>query len=106
MDTNSTLRAVEDWVELPYVREGVEICYRLNGDPAGERHDHTPVGHRDFYLGDASKCHALILKKGLYAFGKMGMATARLFRSVDLVDARVSPEEVVLVLVGFRGMIY
>ena len=70
---NTTLHAIEDWLDLPYLSTEDAVVKSPNGAPRIVKVCKSPGGDRDFYRKD-SKVERLYAKAGLLHRGKVGLA--------------------------------
>jgi aminoglycoside 3-N-acetyltransferase len=70
---NTTLHAIEDWLDLPYLSTEEAVVKSPNGASRIVKVHKSPGGDRDFYRND-SKVARLYQKAGLLHRGKVGMA--------------------------------
>lgn len=97
MAPNSTLHAIEDWANLPYVRNGIQISFRKLGDEEGELQTHMPIGHRDFYTNKESKYTTLlrqsdVLREGKVLGGIVHIMPVRKMVAVCMAELNKSPD--------------
>jgi aminoglycoside 3-N-acetyltransferase len=85
---NTTLHAVEDWLDLPYLSTEEAVTKGSNGAPRIVKVYKSPGGDRDFYRKD-SKVERLLRGAGLVHSGKVGMADALWLPSREMVAAVV-----------------
>lgn len=87
---NSTLHAIEHWAELPYCKNGVQLCYSLHdGYTDGYLQSYMPIGHRDFYRSEDSfnaKYAKLLKRRNSLISGKAGNSISYLMNTRSLVD--------------------
>lgn len=70
---NTTLHAVEDWLDLPYMQPGKAVVKGYDGRPEVVTVTKCPMGDRDFYRHD-SKVARLLEEAGLVRRGKVAAA--------------------------------
>jgi aminoglycoside 3-N-acetyltransferase len=70
---NTTLHAVEDWLDLPYMQPGKAMVKGCDGRPRAVTVTKSPMGDRDFYRRD-SKVARLLEGAGLIRRGKVAAA--------------------------------
>ena len=85
---NTTLHAIEDWLDLPYM----QVEQAVLGEPDGSTEvvdvTKSPSGDRDFY-GRDSKVERLFQQQGLMRRGAVGAAEAFWMPSQEMVKAVV-----------------
>ncbi len=85
---NTTLHAIEDWLDIPYLQEEEALIEGPGGQPIVESVTKSPVGDRDFYRQD-SKVERLLGKRGLVRRGRVAQAEACWMASQEMVRAVV-----------------
>jgi len=85
---NTTLHAVEDWLDLPYLSTEDAVTTGPNGAHHIVEVYKSPGGDRDFYRKD-SKVERLLRGAGLVHSGKVGMADTLWLPSQEMVAAVV-----------------
>lgn len=73
---NTTLHAIEDWLDLPYLQVAKAALRGPNGNLRIIEIAKSPDGHRDFYR-DGSKVERLLAAAGLIRGGRVGGAETR-----------------------------
>jgi len=89
MRCNTTLHAVEDWLDLPYLQVEEAKVKGPDGKPHVVKVRKSPVGDRDFYRKN-SKVERLLEATGIIRSGKVGEADTRWLPSQDMVQAVVA----------------
>jgi aminoglycoside 3-N-acetyltransferase len=82
--SNTTLHAVEDWLDLPYMAEGEALVKGPDGQPHTVKVAKSPQGDRDFYRRD-SKVERLLESRGLLRRGRVGAADTIWMPSQEMV---------------------
>lgn len=85
MRTCTTLHAVEDWMELPYMMEAQALVKGPDGKPQEVTVTGSPGGARDFYRC-GSKIKRYLESKNFIRQGKVASATVQLMSVRQLVD--------------------
>jgi aminoglycoside N3'-acetyltransferase len=85
MRTCTTLHAVEDWMDLPYMMEAYASVKGPDGAPQKVKVTKSPGGPRDFYRVD-SKVQQYLERKAFIRRGTIGNAAVQLMRARQLVD--------------------
>jgi len=85
---NTTIHAVEDWLDLPYLQIETALVEDRNGEPQVVDVTKSPSGHRDFYQKE-SKVARLLESSGIIRRGKVGAAGAFWMPSQDMVEVVV-----------------
>jgi len=85
---NTTLHAVEDWLDLPYLSTEDAVVKGPDGAPRIVKVYKSPGGDRDFYR-KGSKVERLYQKAGLLHRGRVGMADTLWLPSKEMVAAVV-----------------
>lgn len=85
---NTTLHAVEDWLDMPYLQEEEALVRGPDGKPRIVKVTKSPAGDRDFYR-KGSKVERLLEKTGMVRRGKVGEADTRWLPSQEMVAAVV-----------------
>jgi aminoglycoside 3-N-acetyltransferase len=85
---NTTLHAVEDWLDLPYLQIAQAVVKGPGGEPKVVDVTRSPMGHRDFYRKD-SKVELLLRSRGIMRTGKVGAADSFWMPSQEMVGAVV-----------------
>jgi len=85
MRTCTTLHAVEDWMDLPYMEECFALVKGPDGKPQRTKVYKSPCGPRDFYRKD-SKVERYLESKGFIKKGTIYNATVHLMSARKLVD--------------------
>ena len=82
---NTTLHAVEDWLDLPYLTTGKAFVEDAWGREKMVDVTKFPSGCRDFYKQD-SKIEKAFMKKGVIKKGRLGKAKVLLLNARDVVN--------------------
>lgn len=85
MRTCTTLHAVEDWMELPYMMEAQALVKGPDGKPQEVTVTGSPGGARNFYRCN-SKIKQYLESKNFIRQGKVASATVQLMSVRQLVD--------------------
>lgn len=85
MRTCTTIHAVEDWMELPYMAECYALVEQSDGSAAKVKVTKSPAGNRDFYKAN-SKIEQYLLGKGFIKQAQIYNATVSLMKARDLCD--------------------
>jgi len=85
---NTTLHAIEDWLDLPYLQTEQALVNGTDGDPEVVPVTKSPSGHRDFYSPD-SKVERLLQRADLIRRGRVGAAETIWLPAQEMVDAVV-----------------
>lgn len=85
---NTTLHAVEDWLDMPYLQVEEAIVRGQDGDPHVVQVTKSPSGHRDFYR-KGSKVERLLERSGFVRRGTVGAADTFYMPSQDMVEVVV-----------------
>jgi aminoglycoside 3-N-acetyltransferase len=86
---NTTLHAIEDWLDLPYLQTAQARVKGPDGQPRVADVTKSPLGDRDFYRQN-SKVERLLGKSGLVRRGKVAEADARWLPSQEMVEVVVT----------------
>ena len=90
---NSSLHAVEDMLDMPYLREAVALVASPgSGGTARFFCRKCPIGDRDFYRQTGSKWDAAMRAAGLVRFGRLGSA------EVQTMEAKPFAQEAIALL--------
>jgi len=88
MNSNTTLHAVEDWLDLPYMETAQGVMKGADGEPQVVTVYKSPMGDRDFYRPN-SKVERLLTQAGLIRRGKVGASDTFWMPSQEMVQAVV-----------------
>ena len=88
MRSNTTLHAIEDWLDLPYLEVAKATVKGSDGKPKIVEVTKSPGGHRDFYR-NGSKVELLLERAGIIRRGKVGAADTRWMPAQEMVDVVV-----------------
>lgn len=88
MRTNTTLHAIEDWLEMPYLQVEKAVVKGPDGNPRIVEVTRSPSGDRDFYR-NGSKVERLLEGTQIIRRGKVGAADALWMPSQEMVDVVV-----------------
>ncbi|OGF49192.1 MAG: hypothetical protein A2231_09755 [Candidatus Firestonebacteria bacterium RIFOXYA2_FULL_40_8] len=86
---NTTLHAVEDWLDLPYLTTGKAVIEDEKGRDKTVKITKCPAGCRDFYGKKDTKIKKVFEKKGIMKKGKLGNAEVILITARDVVNTTV-----------------
>jgi len=86
---NTMLHAIEDWLDLPYLRTEQAVVKGPSGEPQVVAVTKSPMGDRDFYR-PGSKVQQLLEKSGLLRRGKVAAADTMWLPSQDMVRVVVA----------------
>ncbi len=102
--SNTTLHAVEDWLDMPYLQVEQALVKGPDGNPRVVEVTKSPSGDRDFYSKD-SKVERLLEQSGIIRRGKVGAADSFWIPSQEMVDVVVKGiyEEPTLLLCDDEG---
>jgi aminoglycoside 3-N-acetyltransferase len=84
MRCNTTLHAIEDWLDMPYLQVEEAVVKGPDGRPEVVKVTKSPMGDRDFYRRE-SKVERLLTRSGIIRRGKVGAAHAVWMPSQDMV---------------------
>jgi len=82
--SNTTLHAVEDWLDMPYLEVEQGAVKGADGRPRVVEVTKSPSGHRDFYSRN-SKVERLLRTAGIIRQGKVGAADTLWMASQEMV---------------------
>ncbi len=85
MRSNTTLHAIEDWLDMPYMAIEHAVVKGPNGERQVVEVTKSPQGDRDFYRR-GSKVERLLEGSGIVQRGKVGAADSILVPARDMVD--------------------
>jgi aminoglycoside 3-N-acetyltransferase len=85
---NTTLHAIEDWLDLPYLQVEKAAVKGADGKPRIVEVTKSPSGHRDFYR-KGSKVERLLEKSGIIRRAKIGAAETVWMPSQEMVEVVV-----------------
>jgi len=85
---NTTLHAIEDWLDMPYLQTEQALVKGADGEPRVVTVTKSPMGHRDFYRAN-SKVERLVRDSGLMRGGKIGAAASCWMPSQEMVEVVV-----------------
>ena len=85
---NTTLHAVEDWLDLPYLTTERAIVERTDGREEIVKVTKSPSGCRDFYKKD-SKIEKVFKESGIIKEGKLGNADVIMMKARDVVNTTI-----------------
>jgi aminoglycoside 3-N-acetyltransferase len=88
MRCNTTLHAIEDWLDLPYLQTEEALVKGADGRPQIVKVYKSPMGDRDFYRPHA-KVQRLLEATGTIRRGKVGEADTRWLPGQEMVSAVV-----------------
>ncbi len=81
---NTTLHAIEDWLDLPYLQVERALVKGPDGQPRVIEVTKSPSGHRDFYR-DGSRVERRLRRAGLIHHGRVGAARTLWLPSQEMV---------------------
>jgi len=81
--TNTTVHAVEDWMDMPYMVDAWALVAGPDGAPVRTKVTKSPAGPRDFYRRD-SKAAKVLEQSGIIAAAQIGRANVSLMRVREL----------------------
>ncbi len=81
---NTTLHAIEDWLDMPYLEDERAIVKGSDGGTRVIAVTKSPSGHRDFYQ-EGSKVELLLRSQDLMRAGKVGAADSFWMPSQEMV---------------------
>jgi len=85
---NTTLHAIEDWLDMPYVQVEKALVKGADGRTQVVEVTKSPAGDRDFYRRN-SKVERLLTRAGLIRRGKVGAGETLWLSSREMVDTVV-----------------
>lgn len=85
---NTTLHAVEDWLDMPYLAIERAVIKGAGGRPQIIEVTKSPMGDRDFYRSD-SKVERLLRRAGVMRRGKVGAADSLWMPAQEMVEVVV-----------------
>jgi aminoglycoside 3-N-acetyltransferase len=88
MRCNTTLHAIEDWLDLPYLQTEEAVVKGADGRPQIIKVYKSPMGDRDFYRPHA-KVQRLLEASALIRRGKVGEADTRWLPGQEMASAVV-----------------
>lgn len=86
--TNTTLHAIEDWLDLPYLEVAKATVKGSDGKRKIVEVTKSPGGHRDFYRND-SKVERLLERAGIIRRGTVGAADTCWMPAKEMVEVVV-----------------
>jgi aminoglycoside 3-N-acetyltransferase len=86
--TNTTLHAIEDWLDLPYLEVAKATVKGSDGRRKIVEVTKSPGGHRDFYRND-SKVERLLERAGIIRRGTVGAADTCWMPAKEMVEVVV-----------------
>lgn len=89
MRCNTTLHAIEDWLDLPYLQTERAVIKGPDGRPQVVEVHKSPMGDRDFYRPRA-KVQRLLEDSGMIRRGRVGKADTRWVPGQEMVQAVVA----------------
>ena len=101
---NTTLHAIEDWLDMPYMQVEQAKVRGAGGRPRVVEVTKSPSGHRDFYSHN-SKVERLLRTSGIIRRAKVGTADTLWMPSQEMVEVVVKGiyEEPTLLLCDSEG---
>jgi len=101
---NTTLHAIEDWLDLPYLQVEKARVRGADGECQVVEVTKSPSGHRDFY-SRGSKVERLLNEAGIIRQGRVGAADTVWMPSQEMVEVVVKGiyEEPTLLLCDDEG---
>ena len=102
--SNTTLHAIEDWLDMPYLPVEQAKVKGADGRPRVVEVTRSPSGHRDFYSRD-SKVERVLSAAGIVRRGQVGAADTLWMPSQEMVEVVVKGiyEEPTLLLCDDEG---
>lgn len=85
---NTTLHAIEDWLDMPYMQVEQAKVKGADGRPRVIEVTKSPSGHRDFYRRN-SKVERLLSAAGIIRRGQVGAADTLWMPSQEMVEVVV-----------------
>jgi len=82
---NTTLHAIEDWLDMPYLQTEQAVVKGQDGRPRVVEVTKSPSGDRDFYR-QGSKVERLLEASGILRRGKVGAADTFWMPSQEMVE--------------------
>jgi len=86
---NTTLHAIEDWLDLPYLQTSQACVKGPDGRPTVVEITKSPLGDRDFYR-ENSKVERLLVNSGLVRRGRVGAAETCWMPAQEMVETVVN----------------
>ena len=86
-NVNSTVHALEDILNMPYLVTEKALLARPVGEPATFLCRKCPIGHRDFYNPESSKWNRAIQDSGVVRHAQLGCARVQVMESAALARA-------------------
>ncbi len=83
--SNTTLHAVEDWLDMPYLQTERAVVKGSDGEPRVVEVTKSPSGDRDFYR-KGSKVERLLGSSGIMRHGRVGAADTFWMPSQEMVE--------------------
>jgi aminoglycoside 3-N-acetyltransferase len=81
--TNTTVHAVEDWMDMPYMVDAYALVVGPDGRPVRTKVTKSPAGPRDFYRRN-SKAAKVLEGSGIITAAQIGRAKVSLMRVREL----------------------
>jgi len=81
--TNTTVHAVEDWMDMPYMVDAYALVRGPDGQPVRTKVTKSPAGPRDFYRKD-SKAAKVLEASGIIRTTRIGRAKVSLMKVREL----------------------
>jgi len=81
--TNTTVHAVEDWMDMPYMVDAYALVRGPDGQPVRTKVTKSPAGPRDFYRKD-SKAAKVLEASGIIKATQIGRAKVSLMKVREL----------------------
>lgn len=88
---NTTLHAVEDWLDLPYMAEATALIEKADGSTEEVKATKAPLGHRDFY-SKAGRIHSMLEAAGVVKHGNLNGTEIRVMPARSVVGLTLAKE--------------
>lgn len=86
---NTTLHAIEDWLDMPYLQVEQAVVKGADGGPRVVTVTKSPMGDRDFYRKN-SKVERLLRDQSIMRRGKVGAADSLWMPAQEMVEVVVN----------------
>lgn len=88
---NTMLHAVEDWLDLPYLKDAYVLVEQPDGTSERVKVTKAPLGHRDFYSKDG-RIHRLLSDAGATSLYRLNDTAIRMMPAKKMVGVTVRAE--------------
>lgn len=98
---NTMLHAVEDWLEMPYLKDAFAVVERPDGTTETVKVTKAPLGHRDFYHKQG-RIHRMLEEAGAVSLHRLNSTEIRVMpaKRVVAVTAAMELEHTGVLLCG------